>query len=104
MLYLMNHVIKRSQCLDMSVVTIKEWFLYSIPYIPKYWDTSTPYHTCKIRTNQFYFMGMCLKIADECWSFTNRIVPDPVSLSAASNLGLHCFLRPYVQKLWPSCS
>ena len=52
---------------------------------PKYWDTSSTYHTCpKILNSPLYYYLMCLNIP-VCMA--NNVDPNQVLHFAASNLG-----------------
>ena len=57
----------------------------------KYLDILPPYHTYpKIGTSAIYYLLLCLQNAG--W-VANSADPDETPRSAASHLGLHCFLR-----------
>ena len=58
-------------------------------------DTLIPHYICcKLRTNLFFYILMSVKITG--W-LTNNADPDQMLHSVASDLGLHCLLRPVYQ-------
>ena len=70
---------------------------YTEQYLPnynyhKYWATLISYHICsKIWTNLFYCLTVCQKSVG--W-LANSVGPSQMPPSVASDLGLHCLLRP----------
>ena len=68
---------------------------------PKYLDTLTPYSACpkiwrkKKKKKKVYFTTYWFVLNSAGW-VANSVDPDQMLHNAASDLGLHCLLRPFV--------
>ena len=63
-------------------------------YLPKYWDTLTPYHTCFSISSSIW---LPVDVSDIAGCMTNSEDPDQTPLSVASEFGLHYLPRPVCQ-------
>ena len=84
------------------ILWLTRYYDWSVWYhiYPKYLDALTPYHPCPKHWT-FYYWLMCLRTAG--W-VVNSVDPDQMPQNVASDLGLHCLLRPVSLKIWRKCS
>ena len=74
---------------------MREGSIESYRIFTKYWNTLFPYHTCpKIFDCQLIHLGNAGRVA-------NSAETNQMPHSAASDLGLHCLLRPLCSSVVP---
>ena len=59
---------------------------------PKYWNTLTPYHTCPKKLKKSILLSA--DVSDSAGQVANSVDHDQMLQNVASDLGLHCLLRP----------